>query len=590
MRFIKQFGFLLFCLVIISQFAFAGSYMDGIEVTGDGDYLIIVPDQTDYRVFELPNPERLVIDLRGAITQNPINMSINDNAVKRVRCAQHSTEPENISRVVFDLESSIPYNVTRDSRGILVSFQQLVLNDPDPVFAPVIDQFVDIELADSSVELPRIRLAQDLGLPTVRLTDPDEAVAEEDLADYTGEPISLDFKDIDVVDVLTFLAEVGERNIVIHPDVKGSVTLKISEVPWDAIFDIVLKNSDLGKEVHQDVIRVAKMDKLTKEKKELAELKQQEALAAPLVTELIVLNYANADEVKRIFENFKSKKEGAEIITDRRTNTVIIRDIPEYIDKMKQLIATLDRETQQVAIEARIVETSSDFQRIFGINWASTFAASPIYGNTTKYKFPYTYDTSFITAIPVSPEGTSASSIGVNMGNISGAFNLGATIEALEKIDGARQIAAPKIVVQNNEKALIEQGVEFTVVIPGSGAGTGATEKVKAVTKIEVTPTITPDRKISLKIVVSKNEPSDAGIVYGAVSVATKMVESTIVVEDGETAVVGGLFSTQNLTTRNTIPLLGNIPIIKHLFSSEINIQKNTELLIFITPQIRESY
>ncbi len=589
MRFSKQFMLLFFCLVIISQLAFANSYVKGIENLENGDYLIIVPHQVDYKVFELPNPERLVIDLKNTITENPINISIQDEAVRQIRCAQHSTDPENISRVVFDLEMNSPYNVTQDGRGLLVSFQKLVLNEPEVV--PVIDSFVDVELADSSVELPEVKLVQEMeDLPPVVLTEPAQEIGEEEVKEYTGEPISLDFKDISVVDVLTFLAEVGEKNIVVHPDVKGNVTLKINDVAWDAVFDIILKNSDLGKDIQGDVIRVAKMDKLTKEKKEEAELKMQKALAADLVTELIVLNYANADDVKKIFENFKSKKEGAEIITDRRTNTVIIRDIPEYIEKMKQLIATLDRETQQVAIEARIVETSSDFQRIFGINWNSTFQASPAFGNTTKYKFPYTYDTQFQTAIPVSGDDTSASAININMGNITGAFNLGATIEALEKIDGARTISAPKIVVQNNEKALIEQGTEFTVVIPGSGGGTGATEKVKAVTKIEVTPTITPDRKISLKIVVSKNEPSDAGIVYGAVSVATKMVESTIVVEDGETAVVGGLFSTQSLKTNNTIPLLGSIPIIKHLFSSEVDIQKNTELLIFITPQIRESY
>jgi len=587
MRFSKQIMFLFFCLVIASVFTFANSYVKGIETLENGDYLIIVPHQVDYKVFELPNPERVVIDLKDTITQAPINLSVQNESVRQIRCAQHSTEPENISRVVFDLELNSPYNVSQDGRGLIVSFQRLVMNEPEVV--PIIDKFVDVELADSSVELPKIRLAQETVLPAVTLTEPAIEI-EEEVKEYTGEPISMDFKDISVVDVLTFLAEVGEKNIVVHPDVKGNVTLKINDVAWDAVFDIVLRNSDLGKDVQGDVIRVAKMDKLTKEKKEEAELKMQKALAADLVTELIVLNYASAEDVKKIFENFKSKKEGAEIITDRRTNTVIIRDIPEYIEKMKQLIATLDRETQQVAIEARIVETSSDFQRIFGINWASTFSASPVYGNTTKYKFPYTYDTGFITAIPVSGDDTSASAININMGNITGAFNLAATIEALEKIDGARTISAPKIVVQNNEKALIEQGTEFTVVIPGSGAGTGATEKVKAVTKIEVTPTITPDRKISLKIVVSKNEPSDAGIVYGAVSVATKMVESTIVVEDGETAVVGGLFSTQSLKTNNTIPLLGSIPIIKHLFSSEVDIQKNTELLIFITPQIRESY
>lgn len=585
MRFIKQFVFLIFCLAIISQFTFANSYVMGIESLGNGDYLIVVPHQVDYKVFELPNPERLVIDLKGAVTQRSINLDINDSAVQRVRCAQHSTDPVNVSRVVFDLETSSAYNVSQDDRGIMISFPKMAQSDP--VITPVIDRFVDVELSNSAEELPRIRLAQnrDRTPPPITLTQPTEELMDGDMDQYTGEPITLDLKDVDVTDVLTILAEIGERNIVIHPDVSGRITLRISDIPWDAIFDLVLKNSDLGMEDHAGIIRVARVDKLTREKAEAAELLKQKALAAPLETEIIQINYARAQEVARIFENFKSDKDGAEIIVDNRTNIVVVRDIREYIDQMKSLIGELDRDVPQVIIEARIVETTSDFARMFGVNLASGFSASPVFGNTTSYEFPYTYDTFF------NPGIVERGIFGIDMTDITGALNINMMIDALETIGGGKQVSSPRVIVQNNSVGMIRHGQDRSRISERTdqdGNIVQSTTSVSAYTLINVRPTITPDRKILIDVQVDKDNLRGATVEETLID--RNNVRSSIVVGDGETVVIGGLFQTSENISENTIPILGHIPLIRHLFRSEFVETRTNELLIFITPTIHESY
>lgn len=590
MRFIKQFAFVLLLFAIVSHFSIAAFYVHNIEQLGNGKYLIHVSDQAQYNVFELPNPQRLVIDLKDTVSRRPVSLNVQEGMITRVRCAQHSTNPENIARVVFDMESSVPYDIKQHKKGILVSFPSLLPQSPGPV--SVVDRYADIELSDSRVELPPIRLAQQISPaspPPVDLQGPTvvaDGITYRGFGNYTGDPITIDFKDVEVVDVLTFLAaDVGGRNIVVHPDVRGTVTLRIINTPWDAVFDLILRNSDLGMEEHDNIIRVATIRKLTTEKQEQAALSEQKALAAPLVTELVQLNYAKAQEVASIFQNFQSRKEGAEILTDERTNIIVIRDIPEYIDQMMQLIDKLDREVPQVVIEARIVETSSDITKMFGVGFGANVVRPGPLGTGTGYDFPYSYNSTFRTGLVDSGILTGS------MSNFSGSFNVHATIDAIERIGRGRQVSTPKVIVQNNSMGMIRHGQDITRLSERTdqdGNIVTSTTTVSAYTQINVRPTITPDNNIILDIAVDKD--NIIGFTVDESTIDRNNVRSTIVVGDGETIVIGGLFQITEGHSEDKIPFFGDIPVIRHLFRRQGTSQRSSELLIFITPTIRENY
>jgi len=417
---------------------------------------------------------------------------------------------------------------------------------------------------------------------------------------YTGEPFSFDFKDIDIKDLFRFIADISGLNVILDPAVKGSVTLKLTEVPWDQALDLITKNQGLGYTIEGNVIRIAPVQKIADEERKRAEQERQMMLSAPLVTKIKPLSYAKAQEVDRVVKRLLTPK-GTSII-DTRTNTLIITDINTNIDAIINLIDTLDSRTAQVLIEARIVETNKNFSQAFGIQWGFRGIVDPTFGNNTTLQFPNNVllDGSTLTptggitnnplggyAVNLPTDQAPNSAIGLSLGNILDTFRLDIALMALENSGNARILSAPKVATQNNTKAEILQGQQIPYQTIANNTIT--TTFINAALRMSVTPQITSEGTIIMDIELENNRPNFAvqvGAAGGTPPIFIERATTTLLVEDGGTTVIGGIFQGTDQYSQGRTPILHRIPLLGWLFKNTNITRSNTELLIFITPRI----
>ncbi|MCK4619633.1 MAG: type IV pilus secretin PilQ, partial [Desulfobacterales bacterium] len=399
---------------------------------------------------------------------------------------------------------------------------------------------------------------------------PEGIVAEK----YTGEKIALDFYETDIKNVFRILKEVSGKNFAIDKDVTGKVTLTLDKpVPWDQILDLVLKMNQLDKVFEGDIIRIATAETLKKE----AEFKRDKLAIEPLVTEYISVNYSDAEkDIKPRIEDILTKRGSAS--ADQRTNTIIITDVAEKINKAKEIVKNLDKVTTQVIIEARIVEASTSFSREIGVQWNAD-TDTHAFGN----RFRYTGDMAM--NVTDSLLTSSMGSIGFNFMKIAGTpFLLDATLMAMESQGDLKIISSPKILTLDNEKATISQGIKYPYVVTNAETGIPDIKYENVELLLEVTPHATPDNRISMEIHIKKY---DVGTLYEAGrSFDTKEADTKLLVDDGDTIVIGGIIKTTKNSTDTGFPLLSKIPIIGWFFKSTEKASKKEELLIFITPRI----
>jgi type IV pilus secretin PilQ/predicted competence protein len=417
---------------------------------------------------------------------------------------------------------------------------------------------------------------------------------------YTGEPFSFDFKDIDIKDLFRFIADISGLNVILDPSVKGSVTLKLTEVPWDQALDLITKNQGLGYTIEGNVIRIAPVQKIADEERKRAEQERQMMLSAPLVTKIKPLSYAKATEVDRVVKRLLTPK-GTSII-DNRTNTLIITDINTNIDAIINLIDTLDSRTAQVLIEARIVETNKNFSQAFGIQWGFRGIVDPTFGNNTTLQFPNNVlldgaaltPTGGITnnplggyAVNLPTDQAPNSAIGLSLGNILDTFRLDIALMALENSGNARILSAPKVATQNNTKAEILQGQQIPYQTIANNTIT--TTFINAALRMSVTPQITSEGTVIMDIELENNRPNFAvqvGAAGGTPPIYIERATTTLLVEDGGTTVIGGIFQGTDQYSQGRTPILHRIPLLGWLFKNTNITRSNTELLIFITPRI----
>jgi type IV pilus assembly protein PilQ len=417
---------------------------------------------------------------------------------------------------------------------------------------------------------------------------------------YTGEPFSFDFKDIDIKDLFRFIADISGLNVILDPAVRGSVTLKLTEVPWDQALDLITKNQGLGYTIEGNVIRIAPIQKIADEEKKRADAERQQMLSAPLVTKIKPLSYAKATDVDRVVRRLLTPK-GSSII-DSRTNQIIITDINTNIDAIINLIDTLDTRTPQVLIESRIVETNKNFSQAFGIQWGFRGIVDPTFGNNTTLQFPNNVlvsgnvltPTSGITGNPLGGYAVNLptdqapnSAIGLSLGNILDTFRLDLALMALEQNGNARILSSPKVATQNNQKAEILQGAQIPYQTIANNTIT--TTFVNAALRMSVTPQITAEGTIIMEIEVENNRPDfsrSVGAAGGTPPINIERATTTLLVEDGGTTVIGGIFQAQEQYTQGRTPILHRIPLLGWLFKNTNVVRENRELLIFITPRI----
>ena len=419
---------------------------------------------------------------------------------------------------------------------------------------------------------------------------------------YTGEPISVNLKDVDLKDFFRLIHEISGLNVVLDPNVHGTLTIVLDDVPWDQALDIVLKNNDMARELEGNVLRVATVETLKKEADGRRAQVESEALAVEKVSVTRFLSYAHAKDVVTTAKKFLSVR--GDVVADDRTNAVIINDIPKVIPIIDRLLTQLDRKTQEVEIEARVVAATRQFARDIGtqlgfgwgngmtaIGGATAVGTSPIgiFGGNPLYTIVgSTAPTgTSINQIPLfSNLGSTAPTSGFGFQNSSNNVRIDAILTMAESRGLLKVLSRPRVVTQNNIQALVKQGVRVPIVTQAQLGGPPTVSYVDAFLRLTVTPQITSENTIFLNVDVENTTPNFGQQVQGNPELITQQATTQVLVTDGGTVVIGGVIQTQNSINITQVPLLGNLPILGNLFKhTQVN-TSNQELIFFITPRI----
>ncbi len=424
---------------------------------------------------------------------------------------------------------------------------------------------------------------------------------------YGGRRIDLDFKDADIHNILRLLSEVGNVNIVTANDVTGTVTIKMRGVPWDQALDVILTAKGLGMVRRGNLLRVAPQSALEKEREMAIARKKQRLELAPLETRLVPVSYAEAGALSARVDELLSDR--GTVSVDARTNVLVMRDLAENLDDAEELVRSLDTQTPQVLIEARIVEATTSFTTEFGIQWGGSYVASSQTGNPTGLVFPHDFtvaggasdgntptsglspfagasaNPNFVVNFPA-PAGTGqGTAIGLTMGSLSGNFNVALRLTAFETTGNVRIISSPRILTLDNQTATISQGTSIPYSqVSAQGVQTAFQE---ASISLSVTPHVTADGGVMMSVSITRNEPDfNQTSARGDPTILKRQASTNLLVQDGHTAVIGGIYTRNSGQGIDKIPFFGDLPILGFLFSHSQQRDGRTEMLMFLTPRI----
>jgi type IV pilus assembly protein PilQ len=626
-----------------------------VRVEGEG--------RLDVHATQMQNPDRLVLDFSGA--RLAVSKTIIPGVSEPVRDVRLGQYRPNIARVVVDLSSVAPYQIARDGAAVVIEFDEKPLEPTVQPLSPAnstINQeksrtafaytasapHAGARTSDLQVATPRFALPSELTQPSVVLASyngdnqPAAPAKTQDAAQqaiqqstaaantvavsaamaqqgqtvpttasapagrYTGEPISVNLKDVDLRDFFRLIHEISGLNVVLDPAVKGTLTIVLDEVPWDQALDIVLQNNGLDKQLNGNVLRIATRETLKKEAETKRDLEKAQADATSPVTVTRVLNYAKAASMVTTLKKFLSPR--GDILADDRSNQLIIRDIPSVLPTLDNLLHQLDRKSQQVEIEARVISASrsfsSDIGTELGFSGASTtthnqnlFYGAPQVGvspgpiNSTPVPPLVTAPTSTTsggpaTGIPLATSlGAGVPTSGIGYSFRSANFALDFFISMAEAKGVGKLLSKPRIVTQNNQKATIKQGVKLPIQTTVNN--TISVQFIDAVLQLDVTPQITGEGTIFMDVLV-ENTQIDQGIprVQGIPALDTQSAQTKIIVPDGGTFVIGGIIVSQQNVNIQDVPVVGSLPLIGNLFKRTTVSVTSQELLFFLTPRI----
>jgi type IV pilus assembly protein PilQ len=591
-----------------------GSGRPVVTLTGSGPM--------SYETLDLENPQRLVIDLKGTVSHvDRSQVPVDDSGVLRVRAGQFRRAPQPVSRVVVDLDRPVPYHIEESGNDLKIAFGAapddttvaVAAAAPPVATVPAPPAKSDHEVAPAEPVETKVSQAtptaatggsravsQDaieklLAKPALRAEEPPAGLTPAptslgnfetktivtDKSNYSGKRISLNLVDTDIKQIFRLFHEISGLNFVLDPAVDGKVTIVLDNVPWDQAMDIILKNNGLDKQFENNVVRIAPTAKLAQEAAGRKQLKEAKDLEVEPITVTRTLSYAKAEEVEKVIRDGGVLSSRGKVIVDKRTNALIISDIPKKVQPLDQLISTLDSETPQVMIEARIVETSKSFSQDLGIRWGFAAIADSSKGTGTGLAFPANASARYGLNLPGA--GT-ASTLAFSFGNIIDSFTLDIALSDLETEGQARVLSSPKIATQNNERAEIEQGVRIPVV--STTATEINVEFVSASLRLAVTPQITADGTVAMDVIVENNTPDFVNRVGDVPPINTQRAQTKVLVADGGTAVIGGIFTVNEGKSEVGVPWFRKIPGLGWLFKTRNITNENRELLIFITPKI----
>jgi len=623
---------------------------------------VVANGTLEFKAFELRSPHRLVIDLPDVISQvskQPIFPSGTPNnaaPLHSVRVGQFKDNPP-VSRVVVDLDETAKYDVHRGARGLEIEVRAASAAIP-PAPAPVVKK-PDTVMASSTAASSSMPASSDAVFASVRQPSaapapampappmsaplvPSPAIAaalvpnsaptsapasaaaapqqqmplaakpatnqanaisspSSGAKHYSGEPISINVKDVDIKDFFRLIQEISGLNVIVDSSVHGTLTMVLNDVPWDQALDIVLHNNQLDDALVGNVLRIASIDTLKKEQDSVSDLSAAQRENQPQITDLRPVNYAKAADLASKLTKFLTKCSGkpgsnckSAITADDRTNQLIITDYADNFPALDKVLKELDKRTQQVEIEARVVSASRQFTRELGSQLGLNFLAgttliggNPVGANNSPIIHTQTPLYSAGGSIPLFSNFPAA---GANTGvsitsQLLGKYDLDAIITAAEQKGTGKLLSRPKIITQNNVAGKIQQGVKIPIQTTVNNTVSLTFQDVTL--SMVVTPQITSDGTIFLAIDVT-NSTIDPGIprINGTPALDTQEANTSVLVADGGTVVFGGVIQNQNNLTIQQVPLLGSIPILGHFFKSTGISTTTSELLFFVTPKI----
>ncbi|MEE4076418.1 type IV pilus secretin PilQ [Pseudomonas viridiflava] len=510
--------------------------------------------------------------------------------------------------VVIDLSNaSIAADIQEQGGKIRVDFAKTQLPDPLRVRLDVKDfatpvQFVSAtasgDKASISIEpsgafdYSAFQTENKLTISVRPLTNEDVDRRAADKPVYTGEKLSLNFQDIDVRSVLQLIADFTNLNLVASDTVQGGITLRLQNVPWDQALDLVLKTKGLDKRKVGSVLLVAPADEIAaRERQELESLKQIAELA-PLRRELLQVNYAKAADIAKLFQSVTSAESKADergsITVDERTNNIIAYQTQDRLDELRRIVSQLDIPVRQVMIEARIVEANVDYDKQIGVRWGGRTDRSrkwSVGGLDDNGDEAGNTGNDLTANIPFVDLGAPDATAGVGIGFLTNNALLDLELSAMEKTGNGEIVSQPKVVTSDKETAKILKGTEIPYQESSSSGATTVSFK-EASLSLEVTPQITPDNRIIMEVKVTKDEPDYLNAVLGVPPIKKNEVNAKVLISDGETIVIGGVFSNTQSKVVEKVPFLGDVPYLGRLFRRDVVAEAKSELLVFLTPRI----
>lgn len=525
----------------------------------------------------------------------------------------------------LDRSSDAPGTISTDDQSLVWSFPVPTANLPAP---PVAQVHLDGEAVGKNEAVRRVvtvaREQVPVGVPRIETSIHDEdpvveavgggaagftSAAENVLAQqrYSGRRIDIDLKDADVHNVLRLLADTGHVNIVTADDVGGTITIRMHNVPWDQVLDVVLQAKGLGMVRQGNLIRVAPLAQLQKERELRIAAQKQEFELTPLETRLVPVSYARADELQPRARELLSPR--GSIAVDERTNVLIARDIPSNLNYIEELIRSLDTPTAEVLVEARIVEGTSSYTRDIGIQWGGDVSFSPATGNPTGISFPNSItaaggasdnntptaglspfassvaNPNFAVNLPAAVGTGAGGALGLAFGSIDNTLNLALRLSAAESSGLVRIVSAPRVLVLDNREARINQGT----LIPYSQVSALGVQTTFQEAKLQllVKPHVTADGSVAMHVKVTNDVPDfNQTAANGAPTILKREAETDLLIMDGHTAVIGGIYTRNTGRNLNQVPFFGDIPIIGILFQHRQANDSRDELVVFITPHI----
>ncbi|MBN2382009.1 type IV pilus secretin PilQ [bacterium] len=583
------------------------------QTINNGLEILIKGNKTlNYKTYTFESPTRIAIDFKGFGLNNVQDaISVNQGYVSTISNKEFSNEREILTRVEIFLTADISDKVSFDQRDTTLSI--FIPNDLTAVAGTrskisgsesesVRDVLSEIEASSPSISIPEpktmsprdipfVQLAQQSSMPQTatagtyieKTIGTDDIHQSSELPIYEGIPISLDLKNADIIDIFLTISELTGYNVIIDPKVKGKINIRMNEVPWDQALDIILRQMELGKEYtgtkspefpRGNIIRIASVSSLRKEANERKALLDAQKVAEPLITKIIYLSYSKAQQMQSIVKKLLSRR--GEIIVDKRTNSLLITDIPANLDKVRNMITLLDVRTKQVLIMSKIITTKKDFSRELGITWGANVVGDAIHGNTTGYRFPNNYNMDYAVSLP-----SGNNILGVSLGNILDTFNLSAILSASEAEGLTKVISNPRVLTSDNVEAMIKSGTQIPYIIETDEGFRYAFKE--AVIQLKVTPHVTHDNFIQMDVEIKKDAPD---YTFDPPGILTNRASTDVLVKDGDTFVIGGLNQTTTGWDSSRIPFVHNIPIIGWLFKNKRIKNEYDDLLVFITPKL----